>query len=832
MHYNYSDLDFLNKELAGIWPGWTAVKLLGKGSFGAVYEIHRTIRRNSIDISTSATPATQTAPQQLEVTEKAALKVLRVPESDMEIDQIELQGMSRANTDKFYEKQVAGIRNEIKIMQKFVGNSHLVSYEDYVIRKRPENIGWDIYIRMELLTALPEYMEQHPLDEETTLRLALDTAKGLCDCHQRGVIHRDIKPQNIFVTEEERFKLGDFGVSRAIPGTQSVLSFKGTLSYMAPEVFRMASTDARSDIYSLGIVLYQCLNDNRLPFVPEAITPESIETAKLQRLSGQPVPAPAHGSPALQSIVLQSLAFRPEDRFQTAKAMYNALLAVSRGEVDLSDYLFVPKTSSTASTSPAAQAADSTGFGGIGATFGRGAAGAATGTGTTSATSKTGAAGAATGTGAAGAATGSGATGATPNKTATLETESSSATPAKSRGPKLPVPVIAVACVVLVIIAGIFGATRLARQMNNGTSLFASAGATGAGAETAAAGTTANAAGANQDSNAANAAGANQNPNAANAAGTDQDTNANDSTDPASIQSTGELEDFRIEWNDEILEGKMHEITGIFDRDLYYSDVKDITELDFRDDEGGTTLVLGPIKNISALACMKKLRFLYIEHGEITDISCVRGMKNLKDLNLRYNKIEDLSPLEDLTQLQFLYLSGNNISDVSPLAKLKNLKQLCIEDCNVSDISSLSNLHNLEKLYLSGNNISDISAVEFLYKMKEFTIFRNKVSDISCLSHMTNLEVLDAWDNNISDISVVANFTNKLFYLDLGMNEISDISVLANFSRLSTLMLNDNNITDISALGEMDSVGHLDLENNPIEDYSPLNNLSVNKLVK
>ena len=823
MHYNYSDLDFLNKELAGIWPGWTAVKLLGKGSFGAVYEIHRTIRRNSIDISTSATPATQTAPQQLEVTEKAALKVLRVPESDMEIDQIELQGMSRANTDKFYEKQVADIRNEIKIMQKFVGNSHLVSYEDYVIRKRPENIGWDIYIRMELLTALPEYVEQHPLDEETTLRLALDTAKGLCDCHQRGVIHRDIKPQNIFVTEGERFKLGDFGVSRAMPGTQSVLSFKGTLSYMAPEVFRMASTDARSDIYSLGIVLYQCLNDNRLPFVPEAITPESIETAKLQRLSGQPVPAPAHGSPALQSIVLQSLAFRPEDRFQTAKAMYNALLAVSRGEVDLSDYLFVPKTSSTTSTPPAAQAADSTGSGGIGATFGRGAAGAATGTGATSATSKTGATSVASKTGA---------TGATPNKTATLETESSSATPAKSRGPKLPVPVIAAACVVLVIIAGIFGGTRLARQMNNGTSLFASAGATGAGAETAAAGTTANAAGANQDSNAANAAGANQNPNAANAAGTDQDTNANDSTDPASIQSTGEIDDFRIEWNDEILEGKVREITGIFDRDLYYSDVKDVTELDLRDDKSNTTLILGPIKDISALACMKKLRLLYIEHGEITDISCLRGMKNLKDLDLMYNKIEDLSPLEDLTGLQFLYLSENNVSDVSPLAKLKNLKTLWIENCNVSDISGLSNLINLEKLYLSGNNISDISAVKNMYKMKEFTIFRNKVSDISCLHSMANLEVLDAWDNNISDISVVANFTNKLFYLDLGMNEISDISVLANFSRLSTLMLNDNNITDISALSEMDSVDHLDLENNPIEDYSPLNNLSVKKLVK
>ena len=58
MYYNYEDLSFLNRELAGIWPGWTAVKLLGRGSFGAVYEIHRNIRAK---------------------TEKAAMKVLRVP---------------------------------------------------------------------------------------------------------------------------------------------------------------------------------------------------------------------------------------------------------------------------------------------------------------------------------------------------------------------------------------------------------------------------------------------------------------------------------------------------------------------------------------------------------------------------------------------------------------------------------------------------------------------------------------------------------------------------------------------------------------------------------
>ena len=304
MYYNYSDLNYINQELAVVWPGWTAVKLLGKGSFGAVYEIHRTVRGNL---------------------EKAAMKVLRVPDSDAEVARLRFQGMNNQSTEAYYENLVDGIYNEIRIMQSFIGNSHIVSYEDYAIRKRSSEIGWDIYIRMELLTGLPDYMSRHPMNDQMVFKLGMDIAQGLRDCHNAGIIHRDIKPENIFVNKAGNFKLGDFGVSRNAPGSQDVLSFKGTLAYMAPEVFRMASTDARSDIYSLGMVLYQCLNDNRLPFVPESFTPYDIETARQRRLAGEPIPAPAHGSSKLKSLVLKAIADRPEYRFQTAEEMYRAL---------------------------------------------------------------------------------------------------------------------------------------------------------------------------------------------------------------------------------------------------------------------------------------------------------------------------------------------------------------------------------------------------------------------------------------------------------------------------------------------------------------------------
>ena len=307
MYYNFADLNYLNRELAGVWPGWTAVKLLGRGSFGAVYEIHRNVRGNL---------------------EKAAVKVLRVPDNDVEIARLQLQGMNPSSIGAYYEDLMDGICNEIRIMQNFVGNSHIVSYEDYYIRKRSDGIGWDLFIRMELLTGLPDYIRLRAFDEKMVLKLGMDVAQGLRDCHGSGIIHRDIKPDNIFVNRVGNFKLGDFGVSRNMPGSSDLLSFKGTLGYMAPEVYKMLSTDARSDIYSLGMVLYQCLNNNRLPFVPEKFTPTDIEIARQKRFTGEPIPAPAHGSDRLKSVVLTALEESPDKRFQNAEDLYFELMSI------------------------------------------------------------------------------------------------------------------------------------------------------------------------------------------------------------------------------------------------------------------------------------------------------------------------------------------------------------------------------------------------------------------------------------------------------------------------------------------------------------------------
>lgn len=292
-----------------LWPDWHIIREIGRGSFGRVYEIHR---------------------QNGEYLEKAALKIIRVPENPADVEQLRMDGVNKEDTESYLRRYVEEIRSEIGLMQRFVGYSNIVSYEDYLIQKLDNAIGWYILIRMELLTPLQDYMSSKTLSEQEVIRIGLDISQALIICHGEGIIHRDIKPQNIFVNERGFFKLGDFGISRTVPGSGSVLSFKGTVSYMAPETFSMQGTDERSDIYSLALVLYRLLNGGREPFLTSSkFTPVEKENAQRRRMAGETLPVPERGSSALCGILAVALAADPAVRYQTAAEFHAALQRIA-----------------------------------------------------------------------------------------------------------------------------------------------------------------------------------------------------------------------------------------------------------------------------------------------------------------------------------------------------------------------------------------------------------------------------------------------------------------------------------------------------------------------
>lgn len=181
--------------------------------------------------------------------------------------------------------------------------------------------------------------ERMPLPE--ILRILKDVLGGLQYAHSEGVIHRDIKPANIMLTKRGQAVLTDFGIAQIVGATQYTVSgaLMGTLNYMAPEQGLKGACDARSDIYSLGIVFYEMLT-GYTPF--DADTPLAI----LLKHLNDPLPLPSQVDPtlpvALEHIVLKALAKEPADRFQSAGEMLAALEKVLEGELPQGERRVVP----------------------------------------------------------------------------------------------------------------------------------------------------------------------------------------------------------------------------------------------------------------------------------------------------------------------------------------------------------------------------------------------------------------------------------------------------------------------------------------------------------
>src|SRR5436305_4184145 len=171
--------------------------------------------------------------------------------------------------------------------------------------------------------------------------------------HRHGIVHRDIKPHNALVDGDGRVKVTDFGIARA--GTSQMTetgSIVGTAQYLSPEQARGGEVDPRSDLYSLGIVLYELLT-GKTPF--EGDTPVEIAMKHLSAVPKPPSQLRPDVPPELDKVVLRALAKDPDDRYQSADEMEADLERVGRG---------APLSATTAATqvlrAPAAAAAEST----------------------------------------------------------------------------------------------------------------------------------------------------------------------------------------------------------------------------------------------------------------------------------------------------------------------------------------------------------------------------------------------------------------------------------------------------------------------------------------
>ena len=328
-----TSFDDLQNQLNRVWNGWKIDELLGEGSFGSVYRISR---------------------EEFGHIYESALKIITIPQTQSEARAVLNEGMDEDSVRTYFYSIVEKIIEEFTLMQKLRGNTNIVSYEDHAVIPVDDGIGWNIFIRMEMLTPLIEYFSDNTLPVRGIIQMGIDICSALEVCQKYNIIHRDIKPENIFVSTLGSFKLGDFGIAKQMEKSTGSLSKQGTVSYMAPEVYKGEHCGSTVDIYSLGMVMYRFLNNNRIPFLPpypEPITYADKEEANIKRMSGAALPPPCNANGRLTEIILKACEYDISDRYQSAVEMKKDLTGLLRSIDEDATVTYIETASSTCESS-------------------------------------------------------------------------------------------------------------------------------------------------------------------------------------------------------------------------------------------------------------------------------------------------------------------------------------------------------------------------------------------------------------------------------------------------------------------------------------------------
>jgi serine/threonine-protein kinase len=173
---------------------------------------------------------------------------------------------------------------------------------------------------------------QAPLAPTRAAAIAADIAKALSYAHRHGVVHRDVKPGNVLITSDGQVKVADFGIARAIGASESVTQtglVMGTATYFSPEQAQGLGVDGRSDVYALGVVLYEMVT-GRPPFTAD--TPVAIAYKHVSEAAVLPSEIEPRVPRDLEAIIMQAMAKQPQARYATAQDFHDDLERFMRGQ--------------------------------------------------------------------------------------------------------------------------------------------------------------------------------------------------------------------------------------------------------------------------------------------------------------------------------------------------------------------------------------------------------------------------------------------------------------------------------------------------------------------
>lgn len=248
--------------------------------------------------------------------DKYIIKTVSIPASQTKLDALLLTGAFADETQALsYFKDLADQTvEELELLKKLSGLEGFLPYESWQVSAMSDRIGFDVYMYSNYMKTLRKYMQRQPMTQLGAINLGLDMCTALAACRHLGYLYIDLKPNNIYITGDNKFKIGDIGFLPIASLSYATLPDRCRSEYTAPEVQDpFAMLNSTIDIYALGLILYQTYNGGDLP-------------SNADIMDGM-FPPPAYADYEIAEIILKACAADPEARWQDPVQMGQALVS-------------------------------------------------------------------------------------------------------------------------------------------------------------------------------------------------------------------------------------------------------------------------------------------------------------------------------------------------------------------------------------------------------------------------------------------------------------------------------------------------------------------------
>lgn len=245
---------------------------------------------------------------------KYIVKIISIPASQVQLEALLITGAcsSEAAALSYFKDQAQTVVEEVDTLRKLSKLEGFIPFEGCKIVPMENEVGYDVYLLSSYKRSLEGYMRKHSMTHLAAVNLGLDMCASLAVCRQAGFLYVNLKPENIYISPDQEYRIGDLGFIKLDSLKYASLPDKYRSAYTAPEIHdAYAQINTTVDVYAAGMILYQAYNGGILP----------------QVVSGEPLVAPAFADNEMAEIILKACAPDPADRWADPVEMGQALVA-------------------------------------------------------------------------------------------------------------------------------------------------------------------------------------------------------------------------------------------------------------------------------------------------------------------------------------------------------------------------------------------------------------------------------------------------------------------------------------------------------------------------